>query len=71
MKSKQLANVLIKILGLFVLINAIPTILGALMFVQQLHSIHIVPTLVIIGIGIYLIVRSRDVAALLFKTDDE
>ena len=35
------------------------------------YFLHFVPNLILFVIGIYLIVKSRDVAALLFKNEDE
>ena len=82
MKSKQLANVLIKILGLSVLVHAIPSILSGLLPMFQTIGSHggvylnynwIYPSssLVSVAIGIYLVVKSRAVTAFLFKDEDE
>ena len=35
------------------------------------YWLHLLPTLIMVVIGIYLIVRSRDVATFLFKDEDE
>lgn len=83
MKTKQLANVLIKILGLSVLVQGIPSILITLFSMLEAGGVgfglranygywlHLLPTLIMVVIGIYLIVRSRDVATFLFKDEDE
>jgi len=80
MKSKQLANVLIKILGLSVFVHSIPSIIGALAsYVQRSGEIHgphdywlyPVSSVVLVALGVYLIVKSRDVAEFLFKNEEE
>ena len=83
MKTKQLANVLIKLLGLSVLVQGIPSILAGLLAMVQFggvgfgapgpynYFLHLLPTLIMVAIGIYLLVKSRDVAAFLFKDEDE
>jgi uncharacterized membrane protein HdeD (DUF308 family) len=82
MKTKQLANILIKILGLSVLAHGIPSILNGLSTMFQAFGSHgnyysnyfwVYPlsSVVSVVIGIYLIVKSRDVAAFLFKDEDE
>ena len=83
MKTKQLANLLIKILGLSVVVHSIPTIVASLLSMLYAaglgpgsqgmypYFLHFVPNLILFVIGIYLIVKSRDVAALLFKNEDE
>ena len=83
MKTKQLANVLIKILGLSVLVQGIPIILAGLLSMLEFAAVgfgsqgvygylsHLLPTLLMVAVGIYLIVKSRDVAAFLFKDEDE
>ena len=83
MKTKQLANVLIKILGLAVIVQGIPSILAGLASMLQFgglgfgsrgeynYFLHLLPTLIMVASGIYLIVKSRDVAAFLFKDEDE
>ena len=81
MKTKQLANLLIKILGLSVVVHAIPTIVASLLSMpysasgplgsQNTYLLHLLPTLILMGIGIYLIIKSRDVAAFLFKNEEE
>ena len=81
MKSKQLANVLIKILGLSVCLYAIPTCVGGL--IAGLTSpargdavmIRMVSSAIGAGVqavvGIVIICASQKVAGLMFKTDDE
>jgi multisubunit Na+/H+ antiporter MnhC subunit len=80
MKSKQLANVLIKILGLSVLVHGIPSILTGLANLIQARGVgshgdffwlYPLTSVVLVAIGIYLIVKSRDVTALLFKDENE
>ncbi len=89
MKTKQLAYILIKILGLSVFIHAIPGIIsGAYDAVrigmamqagmhegnyggQTNYWVYPFSSLVLAAIGIYLIVQSRQVIGLLFKSDDE
>jgi len=80
MKSKQLANVLIRILGLSVLVHGIPFIITELFTLVQARGVGSradyfwlspLSSVIMIAIGIYLIVKSRDVAAYLFKDDDE
>ena len=82
MKTKQLANILIKILGLDVLVHGIPSIISGLLPVFQAMSspgnvywnhywIYPLSAAVSVVIGIYLVIKSRDVAAFLFKNEDE
>ena len=84
MKSKQLANVLIKILGLSVLVEGIPSILNGLFSLLQLRGagsqignmgyffwLYPLSSVVTAVIGVYLIVKSREVAEYLFKGDEE
>ena len=78
MKTKQLANVLIKILGLSVCVHAVPSLIDVL-----LHFIRArvgsspgefwfpVSSVVWAALGLYLIVKSRDVAEFLFKSENE
>ena len=83
MKSKQLANVLIKILGLSVIVQSIPAIIRGL--VNAIHAgmrarevgmppdywFYPASSVVLAAIGIYLMLKSRDVAECLFKGEDE
>lgn len=80
MKTKQLANILIKILGLSVLVHGIPSIITGLFSAFQIRGassqggyywLYPLSSVVLVAIGIYLIVKSRDVAAFLFKDEDE
>ena len=86
MKSKQLANVLIKILGLSALIHSIPNIFARLYelarlyeelgvnghgFVEIRDCLYAASSLVMPAIGMYLIIRSRKVTELLIKNEDE
>jgi hypothetical protein len=79
MKTKQLANVLIKILGLSVLVHAFPTIVSGFLPVIHVSSLsqggyfwlYPLSSVIVVVIGLYLIVKSRDVAAFLFKDEDE
>lgn len=82
MKSKQLANVLIKILGLSVCIHAIPGFVSG--FLRGLFSyserssgvyshewVYAVGSAVYMVAGIILVVQSRCVAEFLFKNEAE
>jgi hypothetical protein len=79
MKSKQLANVLIKILGLSVAIHSIPGVITGLYNVARVRSaggpgdywFYPLSSLVLAAIGIYLVVKSRAVTEFLFKNDEE
>ena len=81
MKTKQLANVLIKILGLSVCVNGIPTIIQGLLYVlAQDRGIGspggnwvyaFFPYVFLPAIGIYLMVKSQDVTEYLFKSEIE
>ena len=82
MKTKRLANILIKILGLSALVHGIPSFVsGLLPMLQHIGSqdhvywnyywIYPLSSVVSVSIGIYLVVKSRDVAAFLFKDEDE
>ena len=78
MKTKQLANVLIKILGLSVVVHGIPSIFSGLFTILQVprgssgnYWYYPVASVITLGVGIYLIIKSRDVAEYLFKGDDE
>jgi hypothetical protein len=83
MKSKQLANVLIKILGLSVCLHGIPSFVSG--FIIGFFSLGVVggstaagrswayvaAAAVELAIGIFFIVRSRYVAERLFRSEDE
>jgi hypothetical protein len=90
MKRKDLADVLLKILGLSLCLNAIPSFLTLpLMFLAPLwalgqsstHAIFLHQTIaeaislavseaVRIGIGIYVVVKSRKISEFLFKNEE-
>jgi len=67
MKSKQLANVLIKILGLSILVHDAPGFITVL-FSPPANALVLA---VSAALGVFLMVKSRDIAEFLFKTDDE
>ena len=82
MKSKQLANVLIRILGLSMFINYIPSLFSALIPLLQSNGVaninrgdyfwlYPLTVVVSIAIGIYLIVKSKEVTAFLFKDETD
>jgi hypothetical protein len=83
MKSKQLANVLIKIIGLYVCLCAIPElatgIAAALLRIAGTPHVNndlwaltnAIGAGVQAGVGIFLIVKSRKIAEFWFKNDDE
>ena len=82
MKSKQLANVLIKIIGLYICLIAIPSFVsGILLFLSQFGvkwdekllgtlSFAIGSTVQAV-VGVILIVNSRKIAGFWFKNEDE
>ncbi len=81
MKPRELANILIKILGLSVCLHAIPGFVSG--FLRGLTSptrassaaannwTYAVGWLVYLIVGILLLVQSRSVAGVLFKGEDE
>lgn len=83
MKTRQLANILIKILGLSVCVSAIPrlivdfyNIVGHLRQVPgeimpRLQWFPPIPDLVLLTMGVYLLAQSRKVTEILFKNEDE
>lgn len=80
MKSKQLANVLIKILGLSVCIHAVPNLIDGLFnlmrakegrILPEVFWFYPIPSAVLLAIGIFLIVKSRNVAECLFKNEED
>ena len=84
MKSKQLANVLIKVLGLSVCLHAIPIcVSGILVGITQFQVspkwdiaiIRIISSAIGAAvqavIGIVIIAMSQKIAGMMFKTDDE
>jgi len=87
MKSKQLANVLIKIIGLYICVFAIPTFITAIVVGLSNYSIlgqsnngtailvrtlsTLISAAIQAALGIFLIVLSRKIAGFLFKNEDE
>jgi len=79
MKTKQLANVLIRILGLSEVVHSLPAIISGLYSVMRAdgygHSAEVwlypVSSLVLAGLGVCLILKSRELAAWLFKDEAE
>ena len=84
MKSKQLANVLIKIIGLYVCLCAIPGLVSVIAAViawtfgmpkSSDTMFYILPNAigdVVQGVvGIFLIIKSRKLAEFWFKNEDE
>jgi hypothetical protein len=83
MKSRQLANVLIKILGLSVCLYAIPScVSGIIVALMQPHgsrsgfelmglSYYAVGAVVQFAIGLVIISISQTIAGWMFKSDDE
>ncbi len=87
MKSKQLANVLIKITGLYISVFAIPALVAGIVVWLTSYSLWaqtnkggtliaemlsaLVRTAVQAGLGIFLIVLSRQIAGYLFTNEDE
>jgi multisubunit Na+/H+ antiporter MnhC subunit len=82
MKTKQLANILIKILGLSVVAHGIPSVISGVFNIARASKAYGSPnvydfwaypisSVILLAIGVYLIVKSRDVTALLFKEEDE
>ena len=80
MKTKQLANVLIKILGLSLCAQSVMHfVTGMFNILASSRVPYFVPSqwinfvsgAILVAIGISLIVKSRDVAGFLFKNEDE
>lgn len=83
MKSRQLANVLIKILGLSVCIYAIPSCVGGIVYaVSSMNMsktdatlLRVISTAVGAGVqaivGIVIISMSQKIAGLMFKSEEE
>ncbi len=76
MKSKLLANVLIKVLGLSLCAQSVMHIVTGIFNIVAsgrapfLWS-NFASGAILAGIGIFFIVQSREVAGFLFKNDDE
>jgi hypothetical protein len=83
MKSKQLANVLIKTIGLYICLLAIPGFVSGilLVFSSALHvswsdylfrmATYAVGDVVQAAVGVFIIIKSRKIAEFWFKNDDE
>jgi ABC-type nickel/cobalt efflux system permease component RcnA len=82
MKSKQLANVLIKIIGLYVCLCAIPGLVSGVLAIFAFHlggtserwfSVfsYSIGDAVQVVVGIFLIIKSRKLAEFWFKNEDE
>jgi len=78
MKTKQLANILIKILGLSDIIHSIPSIITPLLSIWRIRGaapaeywLYLVSPVFFAVIGIFLVLKSRNVAAFLFKDEDD
>jgi hypothetical protein len=83
MKSKQLANVLIKIIGLYVCLCAIPHFVSDILIAfaspigakwsEEIIRIisYAIGDAVQAAVGIFLIVKSRKLAEYWFKNEDE
>ena len=79
MKTKQLANVLIKVLGLSMLIHGISGVILPLLNVLLVNGgrsgsgslNYALSSMIVPVIGICLIVKSRCLADWLFKNEDE
>ena len=76
MKSKQLANVLSKILGLSLCAQSVMHLVTGMFNIlasvkMPFVWINFVSAAILAAIGIFLIFKSRDVAGFLFKNEDE
>ncbi len=79
MKPKQLANVLIRLLGLSVVVHDIPAVVTGLANILHRNGygpstmawFYPVSSLVLAGLGVYLIVKSRCLADWLFWDETE
>jgi hypothetical protein len=82
MKSKQLANVLIKIIGLYVCLCAIPGLVSGVFAIFAFHMggtneiwfsrfSYSIGDAIQVAVGIFLIVKSRKLAEFWFKNEDE
>ena len=79
MKPKQLANVLIKILGLSVIVQGIPAFGTGVFNLVQLKGagsppgywVYALFSMLLVAIGIFLIIKSRAVTEFLFKDEEE
>ncbi|MEY4918567.1 MAG: hypothetical protein RL616_2480 [Verrucomicrobiota bacterium] len=83
MKSRQLANVLIKVLGLSVCIYAIPSCVGGIVFglfsmtmsKTDVTLLRVISTAVGAGVqalvGLVIISMSQKIAGMMFKSEEE
>lgn len=82
MNPKQLANVLVKILGLSVGVHAIPGVINGIVMIFQLAAMsrygstwqaifYPLGSFITIGVGVLLIVRSRWVVEKIFADEAE
>jgi succinate dehydrogenase hydrophobic anchor subunit len=76
MKSKQLANVLIKLLGLSLCAQSVMHFLSGLWNIftdtrRPIISFNFLSGAVLVAIGIFLVIKSRDVAGFLFKNEED
>jgi hypothetical protein len=85
MKSKQLANVLIKIIGLYICICAIPSFLSGIIVALAPFGLSKTDTTGMVlrmesfsfgyavqaAVGIFIIIKSRKIAEFWFKNEDE
>jgi hypothetical protein len=80
MKSKQLANVLIKILGLSLCAQSVVRIVMGILSILTIRSNmgggpflwdNFLAGSIMVAIGIFLIIKSRNIAEYLFKGEDE
>lgn len=85
MKSKQLANVLIKILGLYICLLAVPSCVSAILYgilellgaktditgMAMRMGTYAIGAAVQAAIGIVIIIKSQKISAFWFKNDDE
>jgi len=76
MKSKQLANVLIKLLGLSLCAQSVMHFLIGIWNIftntrTPILSFNFLSGAVLAAIGVFLIIKSRDVAGFLFKNEED
>jgi hypothetical protein len=83
MKSRQLANVLFKVLGFWVCLEAIPSCVSGILIAIQAHmssgesfemlriTSYAMGAAIQLVIGIAIIAMSQKISGWLFKSDDE
>jgi hypothetical protein len=82
MKSKQLANVLIKIIGLYVCLCAIPGIISGILAIFAFHIggtnekwfgyfSYSIGNAMQVLVGVFIIIKSRKISEFWFKNEDE